>query len=137
MAKLRHIALYADDAIAAAHFWRDAFDLTIVRESANACSLTDGIMNVTIIKSRDGFPPGLHHVGMWVDDIEAAQAQVEKAGATFHLGPPPEGQGAYEIKFKTPDGATIFDITHTGWPGAVKEVEASPMETEPATAIAK
>jgi catechol 2,3-dioxygenase-like lactoylglutathione lyase family enzyme len=28
MAKLRHIALYADDAIAAAHFYRDAFDMS-------------------------------------------------------------------------------------------------------------
>ena len=132
MAKLRHIALYADDAIAAAHFYRDAFDMEIVRENANACSLTDGVMNVTIIKSREGFPAGIHHFGMWVDDLEAAQAQAVKAGAIFHLGPPPEGQGAFEIKYKTPDGATIFDITHTGWPGSVKEVEAKAKEPVPA-----
>jgi len=130
MAKLRHIALYADDAIAAAHFYRDAFDMEIVRESANACSLTDGIMNVTIIRSREGFPAGIHHFGMWVDDLEAGQAKAVKAGAIFHMGPPPEGQGAFEIKYKTPDGATIFDITHTGWPGSVKDVEAKALAKE-------
>jgi catechol 2,3-dioxygenase-like lactoylglutathione lyase family enzyme len=92
MAKLRHVALYAEDAIAAAHFYRDAFDMEIVRESANACSLTDGIMNVTIIKSREGFPAGIHHFGMWVDDLEKGQAQAVAAGAIFHQGPPPEGQ---------------------------------------------
>jgi methylmalonyl-CoA/ethylmalonyl-CoA epimerase len=130
MAKLRHIALYADDAIAAAHFYRDAFDMKIVRENDNACSLSDGVMNVTIIRSRPGFPAGLHHFGMWVDDLEGAQAQVVKAGATFHQGPPPAGQGAFEIKYKTPDGAAIFDITHTGWPGAAKDPvkEAVPAE---------
>jgi len=130
MAKLRHIALYADDAIAAAHFYRDAFDMKIVRENDNACSLSDGVMNVTIIRSRAGFPAGLHHFGMWVDDLEGAQAQVVKAGATFHQGPPPAGQGAFEIKYKTPDGAAIFDITHTGWPGAAKDPvnEAVPAE---------
>ena len=132
MAKLRHIALYADDAVAAAHFYRDAFEMEIVRESANACSLTDGIMNVTIIRSREGFPPGIHHFGMWVDDLEEGQARAVKAGAIFHQGPPPEGQGAFEIKYTTPDGATIFDITHTGWPGSVKEVEAKSKERAPA-----
>jgi len=132
MAKLRHIALYADDAIAAAHFYRDAFEMEILRENANACSLTDGIMNVTIIRSREGFPPGIHHFGMWVDDLEEGQARAMKAGAIFHQGPPPEGQGAFEIKYKTPDGATIFDITHTGWPGSVKDVEAKSKEPAPA-----
>ena len=132
MAKLRHIALYADDAIAAAHFYRDAFEMEIVRESANACSLTDGVMNVTIIRSREGFPPGIHHFGMWVDDLEEGQERALKAGAIFHQGPPPEGQGAFEIKYKTPDGATIFDITRTGWPGSVKDVEAKAKEPAPA-----
>jgi catechol 2,3-dioxygenase-like lactoylglutathione lyase family enzyme len=132
MAKLRHIALYAEDAIAAAHFYRDAFEMEIVRESANACSLTDGIMNVTIIRAREGFPPGIHHFGMWVDDLEKGQARAVEAGAIFHQGPPPEGQGAFEIKYKTPDGATIFDITHTGWPGSVKDVAAKSKEPAPA-----
>jgi catechol 2,3-dioxygenase-like lactoylglutathione lyase family enzyme len=132
MAKLRHIALYAEDAIAAAHFYRDAFEMEIVRESANACSLTDGVMNVTIIRARDGFPPGIHHFGMWVDDLEEGQARAVKAGAIFHQGPPPEGQGAFEIKYMTPDAATIFDITHTGWPGSVKDVAAKPKEPAPA-----
>jgi catechol 2,3-dioxygenase-like lactoylglutathione lyase family enzyme len=132
MAKLRHIALYAEDAVAAAHFYRDAFEMEIVRESANACSLTDGIMNVTIIRAREGFPPGIHHFGMWVDDLEEGQARAVKAGAIFHQGPPPEGQGAFEIKYKTPDGATIFDITHTGWPGSAKDVEVKAKEPAPA-----
>jgi methylmalonyl-CoA/ethylmalonyl-CoA epimerase len=132
MAKLRHIALYADDAIAAAHFWRDAFEMEILRESANACSLTDGVMNVTIIRSREGFPAGLHHCGMWVDDEAAAEAQAKQAGAIFHMGAPPAGQGVYEIKYKTPDGAVIFDLTPHGWPGAVKDVEAKAPVKAPA-----
>jgi len=27
----------------------------------------------------------------------------------------------YEVKYKDPDGV-VFDLTHTGWVGAVKEV---------------
>jgi methylmalonyl-CoA/ethylmalonyl-CoA epimerase len=125
MAKLRHVALYAEDAIAAAHFYRDAFDMEIVMEQPNACYLTDGVVNLAVIRSREGFPPGVHHIGMWVDDLEKAEAQATKAGATFHQGPPPEGQGVYEIKYKTPDGAVIFDLTPHGWPGAAKDVEAT------------
>ena len=37
----------------------------------------------------------------------------------------------YEVKYKSPDGV-IFDLTHNGWRGALKEVVAAESEKVPA-----
>jgi methylmalonyl-CoA/ethylmalonyl-CoA epimerase len=37
----------------------------------------------------------------------------------------------YEAKYRDPDGV-VFDLTHTGWRGAVKEVVPAASENMPA-----
>ena len=37
----------------------------------------------------------------------------------------------YEVKYRTPDGI-VFDITESGWKGAVKEVEPTATASAPA-----
>lgn len=132
MAKLRHIALSVRDVAASAKFFMDAFDLEKVGESANgAVYLSDGTVNVALL-NRKGKPLGwegggefygIDHFGMWVDDPEAACAQAEAAGAVHVMGNRSgDPNSFYEIKYRTPEG-TIFDITSSGWHGAVKDVE--------------
>jgi methylmalonyl-CoA/ethylmalonyl-CoA epimerase len=68
---------------------------------------------------------------MWVDDLDDAEKKVVKAGGTYLDGrpaPAAPGQPAnahsyYEAKYKDPLGI-VFDLTHTGWIGAVKDVVA-------------
>jgi methylmalonyl-CoA/ethylmalonyl-CoA epimerase len=76
-------------------------------------------------KESDDERIGVDHFGLWVDDLEAATEQVVAAGATpvgTH-GPPGE-LAFYEAKFLSPDGI-VFDLSHTGWPGAAKGPSSS------------
>ena len=84
--------------------------------------MTDGTVNVALLgKESDKEEIGLYHFGMWVDDLDAAEKQVVKAGGTYLAGRPTSPNSFYEAKYKDPLGI-VFDLTHTGWKGAVKEV---------------
>jgi methylmalonyl-CoA/ethylmalonyl-CoA epimerase len=59
---------------------------------------------------------------MWVDDLDQAAAKVLEAGGTYYMGRADNNPNTYyEVKYKDPNGV-VFDLTHSGWKGAVKEV---------------
>ncbi len=137
-AKLRHIALSVSDCAKARKFFEEAFDMTMVAQRADqVVYMTDGTMNVALI-NRGGKPLGwekdelfygIDHFGMWVDDIKEAREKVEAAGAKWVMGnESSEPTTFYEIKYRDPLGQ-IFDLTQTGWKGAVKEVVPADQRT--------
>jgi methylmalonyl-CoA/ethylmalonyl-CoA epimerase len=86
--------------------------------------MSDGVMNVALLKKEDDKERiGLYHFGMWVDDLDAAEKKVFDAGGTYLAGRPTSANSYYEAKYKDPLGI-VFDLTHTGWIGATKEVVA-------------
>lgn len=130
--KLRHIALSVKDPAEAAKFFKDAFEMEEVGASGTGTVyLTDGTINIALL-NRNGEPLGyegetpfygLDHFGIWVDDADEACAQVEAAGAKHVMGNKSgDPNSFYEIKYRTPMGE-IFDITTSGWRGAVKDVK--------------
>jgi methylmalonyl-CoA/ethylmalonyl-CoA epimerase len=67
-------------------------------------------------------PIGLIHFGMWVDSVEDADKAIKQAGGSYLTGRKETGPNVYyEVKYKTPEGI-IFDVTESGWKGAVKDV---------------
>ena len=133
-ARLRHIALSVPDPEAAARFFEEAFAMRRVGLSRIGIYLSDGTMNVALLAypgDIPGYPKGhrffgITHFGMWVDDIAAAERQVETAGASYLMGRDhADTQAYYEIKYTDPNGV-VFDLTDSGWMGAVKEVTAAP-----------
>ena len=129
--KLRHIALSVKDVPSPAKFFMEAFGMEKVGESRNgAIYLTDGTVNIALL-NRKGRPLGwegedefygIDHLGMWVDDAEEACARAEAAGAVHVMGSKAgDPTSFYEIKYRSPEG-TMFDITSSGWQGAVKDV---------------
>jgi methylmalonyl-CoA/ethylmalonyl-CoA epimerase len=129
-ARLRHIAISVPDPEKAAKFFEEAFGMTVAGKAGLGLYVTDGTINVALLKYKGdvpGFPPGqpffgVTHFGMWVDDLDQAKAQVEEAGATYFMGRADHNPNTfYEVKFKDPNGV-VFDLTHSGWKGAVKEV---------------
>jgi methylmalonyl-CoA/ethylmalonyl-CoA epimerase len=130
-ARLRHIALSVSDPEKAAKFFVDAFGMKRVGKAGIGCYVSDGTINVALLKYEGevpGFDKGYHglvHFGMWVDNLEEATKKVTDAGATYFGGRPGNNPNTfYEVKYKSPDGV-IFDLTHNGWRGAVKEVIAA------------
>ena len=132
-ARLRHIAMSVKDPQETAKFYQEAFGMEYVGNSdsdiAKAVFLTDGVINLALLAFKSdemaqGFKKdyvGLHHIGFWIDDPKEACADVEKAGAKWLMGEVANmGGGFYEIKYTDPNGV-VFDLSHHGWGGAVKD----------------
>lgn len=134
MEKLRHIALSVSDPEAAAQFFEQAFGMTRAGRAMRGWYMTDGVMNVALLNFKDEAVPGYDklkdvrgviHFGMWVDNLEEAERRVLAAGGTYLTGRKETDPNVfYEVKYRTPDGI-VFDITESGWKGAVKDVSPS------------
>ena len=131
MEKLRHIALSVSDPDQAAEFFEKAFGMTRAGRAMRGWYMTDGVMNVALLNFKDETVPGyaglkdvrgVIHFGMWVDNLEEAERRVVEAGGSYLTGRKETDPNVfYEVKYRTPDGI-VFDITESGWKGAVKEV---------------
>ena len=130
--KLRHIAISVPDARKAAEFYEEAFGLKRVSESGIAVRLSDGVVNLTLLSfptdadagdERGKDFVGLHHMGVWVDDLAEAGERIKKAGGTFHsmedATAPIENA---EHKYRDPYGVVI-DVSTRGWHGAKADVK--------------
>lgn len=128
MAKLRHIALTVSDVKREAEFYEKVFGFTKHSETEVSVSLSDGVMNVTLLKYRaDRYAGtahgkaviGIDHIGFVVDDPEefaAMDQRIKDNGGEFHAKA--QAGQALEIKYADPHGV-IFDISepeHT-WKG--------------------
>jgi lactoylglutathione lyase len=130
MAKLRHIAIIVPDPETAAQFFEKAFDFKRVGKARRGIYVSDGTINVALLKiESEKEKIGIYHFGMWVDDLAEAEKKVTDAGATYVGGRPVSPHSFYECKYQHPDGI-MFDLTHNGWVGAVKDVipEKTPEE---------
>lgn len=131
--KLRHLAISVPDPDKAAAFYMSAFGMekvtSVKADLADGVYLTDGTINVALLRYKDDAPMGegktkdwfgVHHFGFWVDDVKESQKRIEAAGGKWFMGEMEGDNVFYELKFADPNG-TIFDITHNGWGGARKD----------------
>lgn len=133
MVKLRHIAMAVPDPEEAAKFYMKTFGMTEAGRTespiASGVYLTDGTICLALLnyktdeaagKERGKDYVGVHHVGFWVDDLEAQGKSIEDNGGSFFLDLPIEKESLYyEKKYRDPNGI-IFDISHNGWVGSKK-----------------
>ncbi len=63
--KIRHIALRAEAPAKRAAFYANAFEMTVGgrNETTGSVFMSDGHLNLAILKNRHEMPPGLHHFG--------------------------------------------------------------------------
>jgi catechol 2,3-dioxygenase-like lactoylglutathione lyase family enzyme len=133
VARIKHIAIRTPDPEKTAAFYKDVFGLKEVGQARTGCYLSDGYLNLAILKSRDeesGESPrdapgyaGIHHLGFMVDDVDEVCQKLEAAGATPMTGrtdprhaPASGSRSYYEIKYRGPDNQE-FDVTESGWIG--------------------
>ncbi len=133
MAKIKHIAIRTPDPEKTADFCKEVFGLEEVGLAGSGVYLSDGHINLAILKSKEqcmGESPrdvpgyaGIDHLGFMVDDVDETCQKLEAAGAkstmdrvdlrhTPNTGP----RSFYEIKYRGPDNQVI-DITEMGWIG--------------------
>jgi catechol 2,3-dioxygenase-like lactoylglutathione lyase family enzyme len=131
MARIKHIAIRTPDPEKTVAFYRDVFGLKEVGQARTGYYLSDGYINLAILKSREdggdesprdaaGYA-GIHHFGFMVDDVDETCRKLEAAGGramtnrtdTRHA-PTSGSRSYYEIKYRGPDGQEL-DVTETGW----------------------
>ncbi len=69
--------------------------------------------------------PALNHVGLWVDDLAAAVAWLEKQGMRFTPGGIRKGAAGHDVCFVHPKGSQEFPI---GGEGVLIELVQAPPE---------
>jgi lactoylglutathione lyase len=129
MARIKHIAIRTQNVEKTAAFYKDAFGLEQVGLGQNGIYLTDGHLNIAILKfqpGKNGEPLrlGIDHVGFHVEDIDASLGRISSLGgkqltdrAEVSPADPSHPQSYYEIKCLGPD-EQIIDISSVGWVGA-------------------
>ena len=126
MAKLRHLAIAAKDPDAMADFYKKAFDFKEVGRPngvlADGVFLSDGTLNMAILKFKTdqlgkGLDyTGLHHFGILVEDVEAAERKLEALGGKHYMEREDGLAGGFEVKFYGPEGV-LFDVAEHPWTG--------------------
>ena len=126
MSKLRHIAMQVPDLEETAHFYEKVFEMERVGEAetpiGNAISLSDGVMNLTLLNFPDGKGgminghdwAGLHHFGFVVEDKEVTTQRIGEAGGEFFMELPEYPGVDAETKFKDVNGV-VFDVSEHDW----------------------
>jgi lactoylglutathione lyase len=133
MARIKHIALRTPDPEKTAAFYKEVFGLQEVGQAGAGVYLSDGYINLAILKSSDqgsGESPrdvpgyaGIDHLGFQVDDVDETCQQLEAAGAKAMMqrvdvrhAPTSGPRSFYEIKYRGPDNQ-VLDVTEVGWIG--------------------
>src|SRR4026207_860488 len=100
MARIRHIAITAEDPFVTAELFKKALGLEEISRGdsdlARGVYLTDGYLNIAIVcwkRTRETPNPypdgyGLDHFGVQVEDMGKAEAQARSAGAKDQPPPP-------------------------------------------------
>ena len=129
MAKIKHIAITCQDPDTVALFYKEGFDLVEVARNDRQVQLSDGYINLTILRWKtdqdaDVGPngenySGIHHIGFQVDSlgetgdrlrqIDGEEIVRREVAADGQPRPP-----RAEEKWSGPNGQ-VLDISEPGW----------------------
>ncbi|MGH7848480.1 MAG: VOC family protein [Candidatus Binatia bacterium] len=126
MARIKHIAIRTTDPEGTSAFYREVFGLKQVGLGRSGVYLSDGHINVAILRSRPEKEAGngkigIEHFGFQVDDVDETLSKLGRFGGaplTERVDVTPadasDAQFYYEIKCLGPDNQ-IIDISGSGW----------------------
>ncbi|MFC1966745.1 VOC family protein [Chloroflexota bacterium] len=115
--KQDHIHVTNPDPIKTAQFYTEIMGARLIRERGNPgreiFDLDLGGIPIRISNSTGaddswkGIRFGLHHLGLRVDDLDRAAAEMKSTGAEFVVEPHSSQPGAKSAFVRTPDGVLI------------------------------
>jgi len=126
VSKLRHIAMQVPDLEKAAAFYEKVFGMKRAGSAespvGNAISLSDGVMNLTLLNFPDGKGgmingqdwAGLHHIGFVVDNKDETARKIEESGGEYFMTLPEYPGVDAETKYRDVNGV-VFDISEHDW----------------------
>ena len=102
--QLSYVIIFVDDMAAGVEFYRDTLGLPLRFASPGWTEFDTGATTLALHPSSKENPAGLTRLGFSVPDMEACQAQLERAGVRFTRAPAPE-HGILLAEFVSPSGA--------------------------------
>jgi lactoylglutathione lyase len=138
---IQQIALGAEDKTSHARLWMDLFGLPKVGshrserenvvEDILRCGSGPLAVEVDLMEPLDPnakpavYKPALNHVGLWIDDLQAAMTWLEEKGVRFAPGGIRAGAGGHDVCFIHPKGNEAAPI---GGSGVLIELVQAPAE---------
>ena len=120
MAKIRHLAIKAEDQEKTATFYKETFGMTeawrgpVRDDGKRAIYLTDGYINMAILPARGGEREGINHFGFQVEDMEATLKTATATGAQGDAAKKPRDGRFAEMGIQDPTGTPV-DVSVHGW----------------------
>jgi lactoylglutathione lyase len=126
MAKIKHIAIRTTDVEKTVAFYKEVFDLKQVGRGLSGIYLSDGHINLAILKyqpekNQEPTKIGVDHVGFLVEDVDGTLAKLSALGGKtptdrIHLTPvdPNTPQSYFEIRCMGSDDQ-VLDVSGAGW----------------------
>jgi catechol 2,3-dioxygenase-like lactoylglutathione lyase family enzyme len=134
MARIQHLAIASQNPEKQAELYKKIFGFQEVRRldnpRARGVVLTDGAINISVLYFKQdqldhGLDfTGLHHFGVFVDDLEGTTRRALENGCVSYDELPEEKnevnyRSKRSDKFKGPENC-LFDVANEPWIGAVK-----------------
>ena len=119
MARIRQIAIKAEDQEKAADFYKQTFEMTEVwrgparADGRRAIYLSDGYINLAVLPAR-GEREGIDHFGFQVEDMEKTLRVAAASGAMGEAGTKPRDGRFAEMGIHDPVGTPV-DVSAHGW----------------------
>ena len=113
-ARIRYLAIVANDPAALARYYAIYFGLWLLGESSDGdVSMTDGFYNLSLLKRRPELgEPGLDRFGIEVDDLGELERRLAEAAPDVGLEREPGGLQHGEHRLRDPNGLPISISTH-------------------------
>ena len=117
MSRIRHIAVVNSNQEKLGNFYKTAFGMKEVKGIGSALYLSDGYMNLALIKKTPELKvdEGLYHFGFEVDDVEPLKDIFKQVGASSEVQRRPKDRDA-EFRVYDPDGNPIDLVCSRKWP---------------------
>ena len=136
---IQQVAVGGLDKIKLRKFWIDTLGLrytgSYISETENVdediCELGNGVFKVEVdlmqpldaTKKPKVHVPALNHIGLWIDDLNAAEKWLTEQGVRFTPGGIRKGAAGYDVCFIHPKGNEDFPI---GAEGVLVELVQAP-----------
>lgn len=141
MARIQHLAIASLEPEKQAEFYKEVFGFEEIRRidnpRARGVVLTDGAINISVLNFKQdqidrGLDyTGLHHFGVFVEDLEGTARKCLANGAVPYSELPEEAdeqktnyRPKRSDKFKGPENS-LFDIADHPWIGAADSKQAA------------
>jgi catechol-2,3-dioxygenase len=117
MSRIRHIAIVTLNQEKLGNFYKTVFGMKEVKGIGSALHLSDGYMNLALIKKTPELKvgEGLYHFGFEIDAIEPLEHVLEQVEAASEIQPRPKNRDA-EFRVHDPDGNAIDLVCSRKWP---------------------